>query len=98
MACASCHADAHAGQFGANSDCATCHDAAAWKPARRFIHAPPFTNWLLDGRHINVACKECHPEVNVGGGLRVARYKPLPHECESCHADQHDGSMSRFSR
>ncbi len=97
-ACASCHADAHAGQFGANSDCATCHDASAWKPARRFIHAPPFTNWLLDGKHINVACKECHPEVNVGGGLRVARYKPVPHECESCHADQHDGSMSRFSR
>lgn len=96
--CASCHADAHEGQFGFDADCARCHDAKAWKPAPRFVHAEPFTRWMLDGKHATAACKVCHPEVEVVPGVRAVRYKPLPLQCEGCHVDQHDGVLARFSR
>ena len=73
--CFSCHRsdDAHAGQFGA--DCAACHSAEGWTPAR-FDHN--LSAFKLDGAHTNVACADCH---------RGNVFKGTPSACAGCHAD-----------
>ncbi len=96
--CASCHFDEHRGQLGA--DCARCHSAAGWKPAKGFDHAR--AAYRLDGKHVSVACAKCHPDAPaaVAGDLGpvtrpvrpalVTRYKPLEfHSCVACHRDPH---------
>jgi hypothetical protein len=98
LACSACHADVHAGQLarakGGASDCGRCHDAASWK-ASRFAHAPPFTKYVLKGKHAAVKCDGCHPKAAVGGATTV-RYRPLPAACEGCHADFHKGAFRGF--
>lgn len=99
-ACERCHADVHAGQFAAAPDeptgCARCHTTADFK-ATSFQHAPPFTDFLLKGKHAAVACARCHPEVKVpgpgGAAVAVQRFKPLPRTCAGCHEDAHQGSF-----
>lgn len=98
--CASCHTDAHAGQLADATThltaCETCHATSGWKPAPTFVHAPPFTDFVLEGEHMKVACPACHLGVDVGKGVKVTRYKPLPRQCEDCHADFHKGAFSGF--
>jgi len=100
LACASCHADAHAGQFaparGGQTDCARCHSAAAWT-APAFQHRPPFTTFELDGKHVSVACGGCHPDVLVATGVRARRYRGIPTTCEACHVDVHRGAFRGFA-
>ncbi len=94
MACAACHADPHAGQFAAKgaTDCRGCHGADDWKKTL-FSHAPPFTAFRLEGKHVQVTCVKCHPAVVVARGVQVARYKGLPTACEGCHQDFHRGAF-----
>jgi hypothetical protein len=101
-ACAACHGDPHAGQLavkGKGTDCARCHETAGWKaPAPlRFEHRRPFTAFALEGKHRTVACDKCHPAARVGT-VEVRRYKPLPAECQDCHADFHKGAFRGFRR
>jgi hypothetical protein len=100
MACASCHADVHAGQFapaqGGATDCARCHTIAAWAPAAAFQHKPPFTSFLLQGKHASVACDGCHREVAVAAAVRARRYRGIPTSCEGCHVDVHRGAFREF--
>jgi hypothetical protein len=81
--CKTCHAsdDAHNGQFG--SDCGSCHTTGGWKPAT-FNHN--LANFKLTGRHVNVACLNCHVN-NV--------FKGTPSNCKACHAsdDAHKGQF-----
>jgi hypothetical protein len=97
-ACAACHADPHAGQLartkGGASDCGKCHDAASWK-ASRFAHTPPFTRYVLKGKHAPLKCEACHRKAAVAGTTTV-RYRPLPSACEGCHADFHKGAFRGF--
>jgi len=99
-ACASCHPDAHAAQFaparGAPTDCGRCHDATSWK-APFFVHAPPATPFRLEGKHAPLKCDACHKPVVVASGVEVKRYRPLPRECEGCHADFHRGAFRGFA-
>jgi hypothetical protein len=102
-ACTACHADAHVGQFALakagekpSTDCTRCHGMDEFKKAPRFQHQPPFTDFLLDGKHATVACAKCHVKVTVGRGVDVARYRPLARTCEGCHADFHQGSFAGF--
>ncbi len=101
LACAACHADAHAGQFHKlNSDepqdCAECHETKDWKPAVKFAHKPPFTDYLLDGKHEQVKCEACHPAVQVDPTHQVRRYLGVPRTCEGCHQDFHHGEFRQF--
>jgi hypothetical protein len=102
MRCSSCHADVHAGQFaqgvpaGESPDCGRCHDTRSFKPAPTFVHAPPFTDFVLDGKHANVKCEGCHPDVRVGEQLVVRRYVGVPKTCAGCHQDFHHGTFQRF--
>lgn len=97
--CTACHADEHAGQFapagGGPTDCEKCHKTDGFQQLV-FQHAPPFTDYLLDGQHAKVACEKCHPKVTVARKVQAARYKPLPRTCEGCHADFHQGSFAGF--
>lgn len=96
--CAGCHADVHAGQFspkGGKADCDACHSTEGFGELD-FRHEPPFTEFRLDGRHLFVACPKCHPSIDVGGGVEVARYKPLPKTCAGCHEDHHRGEFEGF--
>jgi hypothetical protein len=97
--CAGCHPDVHVSQFvvQGKTDCERCHSTKAFKPVENFKHEPPFTDYLLEGKHATVACEACHKKVEVKAGAPPAqRFKPLPRECEACHSDFHNGAFKGF--
>jgi len=80
--CVSCHRaeDAHGGEFGER--CGVCHHPAGWTPT---VYDHTLTDFNLEGKHIDVACDDCH----------VSRYMGTPEDCFSCHAqdDPHQGEF-----
>jgi hypothetical protein len=109
-ACATCHRDAHGGQFlfpqrgrepsrpmPENTRCEHCHQTKGWKDLLFQHDEPPFAAFALEGKHKTVACGGCHPRVEVAPGKLVTRYRPLPHACEACHADEHEGLFKGFA-
>lgn len=99
VACAGCHADAHASQFARGpaeaTDCARCHGADGWKQLR-FRHQPPFTDFRLTGKHLKAECQACHLAVRVAAEATVRRYRGVPATCQGCHADFHRGRFRGF--
>jgi hypothetical protein len=97
--CTACHEDVHVGQLapapGQPTDCTRCHDTAGFT-STRFVHQPPFTDFLLEGRHAELPCARCHPSVAVGGGRELRKYQGTPRTCEGCHADAHQGAFQGF--
>jgi len=97
--CAACHEDVHAGQLaalpGQPTDCTRCHETTGFKPTK-FVHTPPFTGFLLEGRHASLSCEKCHMAVAVGVGRELRRYQGTPRTCEGCHADAHHGAFQGF--
>jgi len=81
--CAQCHKDSHFGQFEVQgvTDCTRCHTNENWKP-EKFDHNT--ARFVLDGRHINVACIKCH-KVQVIDDKKVIQYKFEEFKCETCH-------------
>lgn len=99
IGCDGCHEDEHVRQFvgeDGTTDCRRCHDHEKLKEAPKFRHAPPFTDYLLDGAHEKVACKECHKQIQVATGVKTTRYVGTPRACEQCHGDVHDGGFRGF--
>ena len=78
-ACQSCHVDrAHRGALG--GDCARCHRASGWVPAR---YAAADHRTSLAGGHARLACADCHRS-----GLHL-----VPEQaCAVCHAQPHGGT------
>lgn len=96
--CAACHADPHGGQFDrVEAGCAGCHTTTDFKKTR-FVHEPPFVDFRLEGKHRDVACAGCHPQLQLASGQKVAKYKGVPRACESCHDDIHKGAFRRFAQ
>ena len=83
-ACTNCHKDVHQKQFEINAitDCKRCHNSESFKPAPKFDHNK--TQFVLDGKHVNVACNKCHKLVNEQGESFVL-YKIKEFKCENCH-------------
>ena len=81
--CISCHEDGHDRQFEVEgqTDCARCHDFMAWK-IPDFNHDN--TAFKLDGKHVTVACAECH-KAELRNGKQVVIYKIKRFECIDCH-------------
>ena len=69
---------------GKPTDCEGCHTTDSFK-AEKPCHQPPFTDYLLDGKHAKVLCEKCHPKVAVAKNVSAVCYQPLPRECEACH-------------
>lgn len=98
LTCRGCHLDVHAGQFsqvGEPAKCEGCHQLEGWKQLR-FVHRPPFTEFLLDGKHEKAKCESCHRKVSVAKGVTAAQYRGLPLTCEGCHSDFHQGAFKGF--
>jgi hypothetical protein len=79
-ACVSCHQKDYAATTnpshaagGFPTNCESCHDINAWRPAA-FDHGRG--RFPLTGAHTRVDCARCH----VGG-----RYTGTPTDCSSCH-------------
>ncbi|MEN6426850.1 MAG: cytochrome b/b6 domain-containing protein [Phycisphaerales bacterium] len=79
--CRSCHADPHAGQM--SWVCDTCHTETSWTGSGLLFSHAQHTSFPLDTLHSTAACAACH-------GRQEKRYRPLPHECGSCHTAQQD--------
>jgi hypothetical protein len=82
--CVHCHQDAFARTRdpdhtlgGFSPDCATCHTALAWRPAR-FVHPSSFP--LRQG-HAGRNCRDCHQTPNSFTGLSP--------DCRTCHLDRY---------
>lgn len=106
MECSSCHFDIHLGQFATASargeasfgqtDCTHCHVTQSFKETIFNHNDPAFSDYPLEGRHIEVPCQDCHGTVSVNTGeqvLEVVRYRPVPKTCMGCHDDYHDGAL-----
>lgn len=85
IACSSCHADNHNGQFTKLKpvkQCSACHTVSDWAELR-FVHNRD-SRFKLDGAHENVPCAECHKHVRRNGRT-FTLYRPMAMTCESCH-------------
>lgn len=61
--------------------CENCHDTDSWNTLAspmKFSHAS--TGFALEGRHTQVACKQCHATL---------RFSATPDQCAACHQDVH---------
>jgi len=88
--CVSCHTDEHRGQVG--KDCARCHSADGWKPARLFNHAT--SKYPLTGAHVKVPCAKCH--LTVADAKPFVKYTGLSFaKCTACHTDPHKSSFTQ---
>ena len=94
--CVGCHADVHLGQFKPPG-CERCHTTEAFAKTTFNHDDRHFTTFPLDGRHKKVACADCHRPVALPGGKWLQRYRPLPRDCETCHADFHRGDFRGFA-
>ncbi|MEQ8764150.1 MAG: hypothetical protein RL885_09495, partial [Planctomycetota bacterium] len=83
--CASCHADPHRGQLtSAQKDCTHCHGVSRRWTASTFDHQKD-ARFALDGKHVRVPCRGCHPEEETDSGEAFIRYKPIGQRCQDCH-------------
>jgi hypothetical protein len=81
--CSNCHKDSHRNQFEKNgvTDCMACHEKISWD-VNQFDHNK--TRFKLEGKHANVACKDCHKET-IEGDSKFVLYKINEFKCEDCH-------------
>ena len=97
MDCQGCHKDIHFAQFkpadAKVSQCDSCHNFEAFKPAKKFDHNN--SRFALKGKHMDVSCDKCHKTVKIGNN-EVTRYKPMSIECAGCHQDFHNGAMEKY--
>jgi len=86
-ACADCHTGPHGAQFATRADggrCEACHDAAAFRPARRFDHDRDAA-FSLGRAHAPLACARCHLARPDASGAPVVVYRGIDPRCVSCH-------------
>ncbi|HEX6882994.1 MAG TPA: cytochrome c3 family protein [Planctomycetota bacterium] len=91
-ACAECHGE-HA---GAEFALVGTHSFAAAGFATRAAYDHGALDFLLQGRHSELACDECHPHADVVRLPRGARrFGGLDQDCRACHEDAHEGRIER---
>ncbi|WP_166966181.1 cytochrome c3 family protein [Yeosuana marina] len=82
--CVKCHKDQHEGKFGL--DCAKCHNETSFfalKSMKSFNH--DLTDYPLEGKHLQVDCKQCHK----GRYTKAIDFSA----CNKCHVDYHKGEF-----
>ena len=86
--CAACHTDPHKGEF--KQDCGSCHSTATWKKSTfttTFDHSK--TKYPLLGKHLEVACQECHRPPNMERSMRNVNFTGASMKCLDCHENPH---------
>jgi len=94
-ACATCHQDAHKGQFWAaphKNRCQDCHGEAGWTPAIYTLAAHNQTSFPMKAAHVAVPCSGCHEP--RGGDTP---YHPAAANCADCHRSPH-GQLAAATR
>jgi hypothetical protein len=103
-ACATCHADPHAGHFdgpgkpalvAGRTDCARCHgqDSFALDPNETPFDHGLWADFDLAGPHAEAACTACHnQEPYAVAASRLAQTRGTA--CADCHADIHLGQFA----
>ncbi len=96
--CVDCHDNIHkdymSEKYYPEENCEACHTTEAWA-AIEFDHDK--TDWKLEGKHKNVACRDCHfdDEASHGAGATPAQvFKGLKQECFDCHDNVHDDQFA----
>ncbi len=81
--CIACHENVHGTQFEKDgvTDCSRCHAFDSWD-ASHFDHNN--TAFPLEGKHLDVDCRECHKATLVDGETFV-QYKIEKFDCIDCH-------------
>ena len=90
--CLACHEDTHQGTLP--NDCLSCHQQDQWVPASKFNHGK--TAFTLTGRHLEVACDQCHkPQpVRATRTFTTRIFEGLNFgTCGNCHQDPHQGRL-----
>lgn len=72
--CADCHADEDPHQSVTTATCTSCHETVDWSIVS-FAHGQ-VTEFPLTGKHVDVACKDCHTDPAFGVDDA---------SCEACH-------------
>ena len=75
-ACATCHADHHAGRLGER--CEACHSPTSWKQDQLLVDHQR-TRLPLVGAHAVQGCPTCHVQAQAG------TYRGLDPTCRGCH-------------
>jgi hypothetical protein len=90
--CRICHADYHRNTL--SSDCASCHNFNAFKPAPVFDHQK--TKYPLLGKHAQVVCEKCH-KIEVLNGEKSQQFAGvLFNNCTNCHKDPHNNKFGQI--
>ncbi len=92
LVCSACHADKHGGQFGGapyNNRCELCHTVAGFRPDTFSIDRHATTQFPLAGKHIAVACRDCHKPLDESRQFHFASKS-----CNSCHTDPHQTKLA----
>ena len=89
--CLNCHADYHQGKL--SSDCASCHNFDSFKKATGFDHST--TKYPLIGKHLTVACIDCH-KIEIVNGKKTQKFTDLKFDnCTACHKDVHNNKFGQ---
>lgn len=90
--CADCHLPGpHKDQFSnrpGGGDCSSCHRVEGFKPSTFDKAQHRGSRFLLDGRHEEVRCDQCH----IPKGPATT-YRIVDTRCAACHADRHAGQF-----
>ncbi len=87
--CLSCHKDQHGANFSPRfrgGECTQCHTQTEWK-LTPFKHE--VTGFVLQGKHAQIQCVDCHKSGNQGKALENFSFKGLQKTCSGCHGDFH---------
>jgi hypothetical protein len=93
--CVSCHRPVHEAPFG--RACDSCHSSIQWLGLPRSVGlaAHQRTVYPLTGRHVDVACANCHrPDLPTAQRFRKVAFA----RCADCHEDQHRGEFASADR
>lgn len=84
--CASCHRDAHKGEFATRDggECATCHTTSGFASTSFGVELHATTRFALAGGHEATPCADCHQGKRPRLDWRVAKQA-----CSDCHENPH---------
>lgn len=90
--CLNCHVDYHMKTL--SSDCLSCHNPDAFKPATNFNHDR--AKFKLSGKHKEVDCLKCH-KVEMADGKKFQQFTGVKFSsCTNCHKDPHQNRFGQI--
>ena len=89
--CVNCHQDIHqdyiSEKYYPDDTCASCHINDSWNLVD-FDH--DITDWPLEGKHIEVDCRECHFDISENNTILTQSFSTLESKCVACHDNIHE--------